>query len=109
MTVRELLKSIAPTLKTHEVVTLTSTSTQLIIDIRHHYDFHAVGKYSKSEIESHNFTDYTIIKPFTHTIYNDTNLGKPIQYSVLDDFEVYRWRIVKDENKYEWTIEIETK
>lgn len=101
MTVRELLNQIAPTLHTHEVVTLTSAPTKLYIDIEHCHDFHSLGKLDKRQLDG---TDYMLIRPFQNSFYRE---GKEM-YSVLDDFEVYRWRIFQKEDKYEWMIEIET-
>lgn len=104
MTVRELLTTISTILKTHEVVTLTSSSTKLIIDIEHNCH-HVVGKYSKSDINEYSCT-YTILKPFEHIIYKDYQNK---QHSILDDFEVYRWKLDRKDNSYEWYLDIETK
>ena len=107
MTVRELLVQLRPLLPTHEVATLTSYSTDLIIDIEHNHKFHAVGKFSKYDIER-SFSDFQILEPFTHSIYDGYCQGEKKLYSVLDDFEVYRWGIESDEDEHTWTLQIET-
>lgn len=107
MTVRELLIQLRPILPTHEVATLTTYSTDLIIDIEHNHKFHAVGKYSKYKLK-HNFSDYEILEPFMHSIYDGYEKGEKKLYSVLDEFEVYRWSIKSDADERIWTLEIET-
>lgn len=106
MKVRELLVKLGEILPTHEVVTLTSMNTHLIVDIEHNHTFHAVGRYSKRDIE--HYSECYFLQPFTHSIYDGYCGGEKKQYSVLDDFEVYRWAIINDEDNYTWTIEIET-
>lgn len=106
MTVRELLTTISTILKTHEVVTLTNASTMFIIDIEHNHYFHAVGRYTKSAIETAVYPEFMILKPFERTIFKDYN---DKQYSILDDFEVYRWKLYQKGDSYEWCLDIETK
>lgn len=103
MTVRELLKQLASTLKTHEVVTLTSASTKLYVDIEHGHEFHSLGKIDKKNLDGIH-PDYSLMAPFQDAFYRE---GKEM-YSVLDDFEVYRWRIYKRDDSYEWVLSIET-
>lgn len=106
MKVKKFLQDISQLLKTHECVTLTNSSTQLIIDIEHNNQFHAVGIYSKSDIEGYHF-DITILAPFQNSFYRT---DAHTEYSVLADFEVYRWKLVRDdEEKYQWHLFIETK
>lgn len=107
MTVRELLMQLRPILPTHEVATLTTYSTELVIDIEHNHRFHVVGKYDKYKLQ-HNFSNYEILEPFRQSIYYGCYEGVQKLYSVLDDFEVYRWSITKDKDERIWTIEIET-
>lgn len=103
MTVKEFLTQIAPTLKLHECVTLTSAPTQLTIDIEHNHYFHATGVYLKSELE--NIAEISLLRPFTNAYYK----GPKKMMSVLDDFEVYRWKLTRaSEDQYQWVLEIET-
>ena len=106
MTVRELLIKIGEILPTHEVVTLTSMNTNLIVDVEHNHTFHAVGRYSKRDIE--HYSEYSFLQPFMHSIYEGYESGEKKLFSVLDDLEIYRWAITNDEDSYTWTIEIET-
>ena len=108
MKVRELLKQLAPTIKTHEFVTLTNAPTKLIIDIEHCYKFHAVGYITKHNAERTVFEESLLTSPFDNSYYKFKNK----YYSVLDDFEVYRWklnRVYEDSSEYIWKLEIETK
>ena len=109
MKVRELLEQLAPTIKTHEFVTLTSSPTKLIIDIEHCHKFHAVGYISKYDAEHTIWEKSLLTNPFDDSFYK---FNKDKYYSVLDDFEVYRWkldRIYEDSHEYVWKLEIETK
>lgn len=101
MTVKELLVQIAPTLKLHECVTLTSAPTQLTIDIEHNHYFHATGVYRKRDLEGIN--EIRLQQPFTNAYYKSPKK----MMSVLDDFEVYRWKLDRA-SEDQWRLEIET-
>lgn len=102
MTVRELLKQIAPALPTHEVVTRTNAPTKLCVDIEHCHHFHSLGRLIKRELDG---DEYNLLRPFEHSFYKEGDK----MWSVLDDFEVYRWKLIRpNDDVYEWILEIET-
>lgn len=92
---------IAPTLKLHECVTLTLAPTQLTINIEHNYHFHATGVYRKSDLEG--IDETRLLRPFTNAYYKSPKK----MMSVLDDFEVYRWKLDRV-SEDQWRLEIET-
>lgn len=110
MTPKELLTALADTLKTHEVCTLTSAPTTLIIDIEHNHDFHAVGRLSKGDIDTCH-PEFSLCNPFEYSYYKRYDSHKRANefISVLTDFKVYRWSLKQTgEHPYEWTLSIET-
>ena len=109
MTVKELLIQLRPMLITHAWATLWSqgTRTEQKIDIEHNHYFHAVGKFTTAD--DFKDTDFYILQPFKYSYYHGYQHGKPKEFSILDDFEVYRWRLERDkENDRLWNLEIET-
>lgn len=102
MKVRELLEQLAPTLKTHEVVTGANYPTKLIVSIEQKRAFFT-GEYSNTDFARSCHPEITIKNPFEHSVYV-AGQGKAIP---VMDLGVYRWcfQRVNDEA---WKIEIET-
>jgi len=89
MKVKELLTSLAPALACHQFASSGKFDSTLVIDIEHHCDFHAVGRFSPRSLEHH--PDTTIMKPFETSYYK--YYGREAR-SILS-YDVHYWEITQ--------------
>lgn len=111
MTVRELLKQIAPTLKTYEFCKSWADGygCMLIIDIEHNHESHFCGYINRSDIKNGHNIEYYITSPFEYSYYKTYENKENAYISVLDDVKVHRWRIeCVNEDDQIWKLYIET-
>lgn len=113
MTVRDLLKQIAPLLSTHEFCTLWGDgyTCTLIVDIIHNHNFHACCELTRNDIDRSSQLEYVLTQPFEHSYYKSYAYKKKedVYLSVLNDMTVYRWKLnYEDNQKRIWKLEIET-